>query len=299
MTIRAVLLGLFGAMAVCGFTYLNDVVMRQTPLIGNHMPIGVYGGLILFLLLVHPVLARVRRRLCLSGRELAVALTLTLVSCCIPASGLMRNLTAVMVAPYAFTQTQPGWREQGIIDLTPQAMRVDVSVDRDVVIDGFLKGLPRENLTESISLRDIPWSAYVRPLCFWLPLVAAVWVAMLGLSLVVHRSTPWAPPAKRPSPRSSMRCGPRAATRGYPTITRGPGSATCTAPGTPSARWGRRRWPRWSSCSRTKRNGPAPTPRSHWARWTRPRARRCRRLSGACATTTIASCALRPAPWDR
>jgi len=141
MTIRAVLLGLFGAMAVCGFTYLNDVVMRQTPLIGNHMPIGVYGGLILFLLLVHPVLARVRRRLCLSGRELAVALTLTLVSCCIPASGLMRNLTAVMVAPYAFTQTQPGWREQGIIDLTPQAMRVDVSVDRDVVIDGFLKGL--------------------------------------------------------------------------------------------------------------------------------------------------------------
>ena len=36
MTIRAILLGLLGACFVCGFTYFNDAVMRQTYFVGNN-----------------------------------------------------------------------------------------------------------------------------------------------------------------------------------------------------------------------------------------------------------------------
>ena len=54
MTPRAVILGLLGAAAVCGFTFFNDSVMHQTMFVGNNMPISVYGGLMLFLLVSLP-----------------------------------------------------------------------------------------------------------------------------------------------------------------------------------------------------------------------------------------------------
>ena len=50
MTVRAVLLGLLAAALVCGFCYFNDFVMHQTFLVGNYMPISVFGGLLVFLL---------------------------------------------------------------------------------------------------------------------------------------------------------------------------------------------------------------------------------------------------------
>ena len=194
MTLRAVLIGLIGATAICALTYLNDVVMQQPTLVGNHMPTSVYGGLIVFLVAVQPVLVLLHRKLALRGAELAVVLLLTLVACSIPASGLMRSLTTVMVAPYVFSDTEPGWREQGIVELTPRRMRAEVSSDpgagalrRDIVVDGFLKGLPREDLTRRIAPGDIPWRAWARPLGFWAPLVLAVWMSVIGLSLVVHR----------------------------------------------------------------------------------------------------------------
>ena len=61
MTLRAVLLGLVGASFICGFTYFNDHVIRQTYLIGMNMPIGVYGGLLVVVLVVNPLLGRVRK----------------------------------------------------------------------------------------------------------------------------------------------------------------------------------------------------------------------------------------------
>ncbi|MHC4501744.1 MAG: hypothetical protein ACYTFI_00435, partial [Planctomycetota bacterium] len=62
MTIRSVILGLLGAAAVCGLTYFNDHVMNQTMLVGNNMPYSVYGGLILFLLAVNPLVNLVHTR---------------------------------------------------------------------------------------------------------------------------------------------------------------------------------------------------------------------------------------------
>lgn len=85
MTRRSVLLGLLGAALVCGASFLNDRVLRQTYLVGNNMPVSVYGTLILFLLFVNPLL----RKRHLSGGEMAVILALTLAACCLPGSGLL------------------------------------------------------------------------------------------------------------------------------------------------------------------------------------------------------------------
>ena len=110
MSVRAILLGLFCGAVVCGFGYFNDAVLRQTHLVGNHLPISVYGGLILFLLLVNPVLFKIGKRLALTGKELAVILTLTLTVCCIPGSGLRRSFTPALMLPHPFARSVPGWK---------------------------------------------------------------------------------------------------------------------------------------------------------------------------------------------
>lgn len=106
MTFRSVFLGLLGAVAICGVTFLNDRILRGTYLIGNNLPISVYGLLIIFAVFVNPWL----RRLAFSGRETAVILALTLAACCIPSSGLLRTFPGVLILPKHYERTEAGWR---------------------------------------------------------------------------------------------------------------------------------------------------------------------------------------------
>ena len=78
MTIRAFIVGLLCVAVLCSATYFNDHVMQQTFLIGNSMPISVYGILVVFLAVVYPVLRRLHRRLAFSRAELAVIMGMTL-----------------------------------------------------------------------------------------------------------------------------------------------------------------------------------------------------------------------------
>ena len=87
MTRRALLIGLCGAAFMCAVTYVNDAVIRQTFLVGNHLPIAVYGALVAFVLCVNPLLRRTKLVRALSGSELAVALAITLAACAIPGGG--------------------------------------------------------------------------------------------------------------------------------------------------------------------------------------------------------------------
>ncbi|RMD81671.1 MAG: hypothetical protein D6820_04800, partial [Lentisphaerae bacterium] len=118
MKIRAFVLGLIGVVAICGLSYLNDRVLRGTYLIGNNLPIAVYGFLVIFLLLLNPLLGKLR----LSGKELAVILGMVLVSCCIPGSGLMRTFTDVLILPWQYQRTKPAWKGS-----TPQVQMGDLS----------------------------------------------------------------------------------------------------------------------------------------------------------------------------
>ena len=127
MTIRAVVLGLLGAAAICAVTYFNDAVIRQTQFTGNNFPFSVYGTLILFLLVVNPLLAILGRRFpgrrcAFTGGELAVMLTLTLAACCIPGSALMRSFPSTMMIPHHAVRTDPGWREEEVVRLAPANM---------------------------------------------------------------------------------------------------------------------------------------------------------------------------------
>jgi hypothetical protein len=194
MTFRAILLGLLGAVAICGLSYLNDAVMKQTYLVGNNFPISVYGTLIL--LLVLPVLLRFGRRMALRGSEVAVVLTLTLAACCVPGSGLLRTFTTSLVLPHHYARIEPSWKEQGVLERVPPAMLADPGTNDIRVVNGFIQGLGggREHLAPS----QVPWWAWRRTLAFWLPLILVFWLGLIALSVVVHRQ--WSEHEQLPYP---------------------------------------------------------------------------------------------------
>ena len=185
MSVRSVILGLLGVAFVCCYTYFNDWIMRQTMFVGNFMPISVYGFLVLFLALIYPLLARINRSLALRPGELAVILGMVLASCAIPGSNLLRLFTPALVMPHRFEKTEPGWQKQGVMDLVPDGMLADVSQDEETVLSGFARGLGEAD--DAIAWSDVPWSAWAGPMIFWVPIIVSLWLAMVGLSTVVHR----------------------------------------------------------------------------------------------------------------
>jgi len=138
MTVRAVLIGLICAAAICGFCLFNDFIMRQTFLVGNYMPISVYGGVLLFLLVINPVLLLAWRRLALSGRELAVIVALTLAACYVPGRGLMHYFCTTLIMPHHYVRTRPGWKKAGVVEMAPKPMLAGVPpwYRGDDVLDG-------------------------------------------------------------------------------------------------------------------------------------------------------------------
>lgn len=112
MTRRSVILGLACAMLLCAVTYFNDMVMRGTYLVGNFLPVAVFGSLVLFLLLVNPLLHRLSPRAALNRRELAVIVTLTLFACYVPGRGLMHYFTNALMFPHHHLRTTPSWQSE-------------------------------------------------------------------------------------------------------------------------------------------------------------------------------------------
>ena len=74
------------------------------------------------------------------------------------------------------------------LDIVPKQMLCDISRDPNEALDGFIQGLDQKG--GHIGIADVPWYAWTRTLGFWLPLTVVLFIALVGLSMVVHRQ--WA-----------------------------------------------------------------------------------------------------------
>lgn len=181
MSYRSAVLGIFGAALICGLCFFNDRILRQTYLVGNYMPVIVYGMLFLFSAIVNPLLRRFR----LSAGELSVIMAITLVPCCLPSSGLLRTFAPSLLLPSHYVKTRPAWRSHDILSLFPKRMRPDIETDEERVLGGFVQGLSQGDQRTPVS--EIPWSAWRGPVMFWMPIVLCFLFACLSLSLIFHR----------------------------------------------------------------------------------------------------------------
>src|SRR5690242_21936243 len=99
ITRRSVFIGLAGVILICALTPYNDYALNNTFLIGNNLPLGVVMVLFLFIVLVNAPLARFWPQRAFGAGEITVAFSMTLVSCALPSSGLMRYLPPSLVSP--------------------------------------------------------------------------------------------------------------------------------------------------------------------------------------------------------
>ncbi len=194
MTRRAVIIGFAGAAFLGGVTFFNDMVIKSTQLIGNYLPMSVFGFLVVFMLVANPLLGRVSARLPLSSRELAVSVAIVLFACCIPGRSLMHLFTNQLMMPHHHAQTEVAWR--GSPDRVPGRMLADPSRDPEEALKGFVLGLGEADT--GLSPTDVPWYAWTRTMAFWMPLMLTFFLAVGGMALVVHQQ--WLVHEKLPYP---------------------------------------------------------------------------------------------------
>ena len=187
MTRRALFLGLLGGTLITGFGYLNDSVFRLNYIVGNHVPISVFGLLIVFALGINPLLTRLGRGVALRPSEIAVVVALTLVGCRIPGSGLMREFTQIMVMPAHENRVRPEWQENRLLDYAPPQMLVNKGIYDDRVTGTYLQGADHLAGRQLLDFRNVPWQAWTTPLAVWVPLIFLSGVAVICMSLIVHR----------------------------------------------------------------------------------------------------------------
>ena len=196
MTKRSIIIGLFCSVGLCSATYFNQSVIRQSAIVGNYMPLSVYGTLIVVLVLVNPALTRLRPSWRLTGKELAVTLMMVLASCGIAESGFMKTFTNVLMLPTHYKRIQPGWNSEptGTFARLPEQMIASPGKN-DEALGGFLQS---KTVGDELSLDRVPWQEWKAPLLTWLPFALLLIVGFIALGLVVHRQ--WSEHEKLPFP---------------------------------------------------------------------------------------------------
>jgi len=190
MTVRALVFGLIGAMIIAGFAYINDWILKMASLLAGHLvPVAVLMFILLGGLAVL-VLRLFGRKDRIKPGELAVAMTLMMVGCSIPVSGLMETFGPSLVLPMHYAKQMPGWKKHDILQYTPPSMLPGDAKwkDPDVqekVVHGFLGRMGEEG--KPIPLNAVPWGYWRRCLSTWMPLVVLAAIAMTCMGLIVHR----------------------------------------------------------------------------------------------------------------
>jgi len=196
MTVRGLILGFLAVLLLAGLSYFNDEVVRSGRMISSLLPVAGFGALVLFGLLIQPLLRLFGRRVPLSGREVAVILGFFLLAAGIPGLGLVMYLPPVAMFPHHDVRVRPGWAAEDVVRIAPERMLAEVFEDDTRALDGYVTGLGVGK--HHISLRDVPWGAWRRPLLFWVPLILCAVLALLGLATVFH--TQWAHHEQLPYP---------------------------------------------------------------------------------------------------
>ena len=122
MTRRAIILGLAASAACAAIGFYNDMVLKQTFLFSSYMPAFVYGLTIPFVLLVNPLLARLRPGLALTRGELATIIVLTFPACFVSGRTLVHHFPATIITPKHYNRTQLGWQRYDLLRRVPPIM---------------------------------------------------------------------------------------------------------------------------------------------------------------------------------
>jgi hypothetical protein len=185
ITWRSVALGIGAVVLTCGLTPYNDLVIGNSVMIGSYIPLVFVIFFFLLIVAVNAPLHRWAPRQALSPGEMAIVLTMMLVSCSLPHQGMMRTLLPTMVAPFFHGgQYEPFWRAFVALDLPPWLFPVERLADgrSSMIVHGFYDRLPPGE--------PVPYGAWVVPLLGWGVFFAGLFTTLIALAAIVGQQ--WA-----------------------------------------------------------------------------------------------------------
>jgi len=181
--LRAILLGLALALAICLVTPFNNAFRQATPLGGGHFPLAPF-FIFFWLSLLVSLVGRLRRgRPWLSGRELLVVWILMVLVSGIAYTGLVRTFFINLTAPLHFASVENRWPDI-LQPLLPQGMFPRDSAAVEALYDGLPGG---RQLGWLEVLAAIPWKAWVGPLLHWAAFVLLCYAVMVCLANLFSR----------------------------------------------------------------------------------------------------------------
>jgi hypothetical protein len=223
MTLRAIIIGIISAVAFAvGGRYVEAYGLGPR-MVRGQMPVSVYGLLICFVLLLNPLIGRLRKSWRFKPAEIATILALLLSVCTIIDVGMLRFFPNMCVNLIQSERTRPGWQKAQVLKLTPPSLLANDCNYSEPVVDAWV--LPNDPIawpkkawnpaswtdpnanrkfTASVesSWHRVPWYAWKGPLVSWGLVIAFSFIAVISLGVIVHRQ--WARKERIPYPLAEI-----------------------------------------------------------------------------------------------
>ncbi len=189
MTKRSVVLGLLAGVVMGAYgQYMAKYIPGWWGLVRGSLPVSVFGGFVFFVIVVNPLLARIRASFRLKPGEIALIMGFVLIGCGVADAGMMRMFPRTLITPIQEQQLNPGWQERQILQYTPDSLLANEGEYDAALMDGYYSSAAPPG--EILAFSDVPWEAWWRPLAIWGSLIGLFMLASVCLSVVVHRQ--WA-----------------------------------------------------------------------------------------------------------
>ncbi len=181
--LRAPILGILLAVAICLLTPYNNIFLRATPLGGGHFPLAPF-FIFLILAVCVSLIARIfRASLLLTGPELLIVWIEMVIGSGIAYTGFARTFLVNLTVPVHFATPGNRWNEV-LNPLIPPALTPTDPAAIELLYKG-LDGGRDMNWLEVVPA--IPWGAWLSPLLLWGTFVLLSYLTMLFLINILSR----------------------------------------------------------------------------------------------------------------
>lgn len=183
LRLRAPLLGLVLAVAICLLTPYNNIYLRATPLGGGHFPLAPFFIFILLAIAITAIARLFRSSLLLTGPELLVVWIEMVIGSGIAYTGLARTFLINLTAPIYLAGPGNRWDET-LHPLIPPALTPSDPHAIELLYEGISGG---RDMSWLEVVRAIPWSAWLPPLLLWGLFILLSYLVMLFLINIISR----------------------------------------------------------------------------------------------------------------
>lgn len=176
----AVIVGLLGALFIWIATPYNNFVLFNSFISDDYLPVGAVFVILMLVLIVNPLLRRLRPRWALDYRQMAVIFGIVLVASVTPSQGLLRSL------PYALANAPNKAKTDTRLAKAYEKLDAPAALFPDEIGVGKETPASTQFIQELNPGESIPWGSWGAPLLSWGAFLIPWWMMMVALALIVY-----------------------------------------------------------------------------------------------------------------